>query len=330
MIRPEDIFKVLYRYSKIFSYLYEKRDKEVLLSDVLTDEVSLDTLLRYEKDFELLDISKTHIALSDIMVNFLDEALGVPTEIRLGVLNDMLNALEKDIDDYQDERITNKGKILKSMRRNLKRIRTAMIKTLDNIGERVIIEFKSQSDNYKKRKELVHYKSKIIEFSQMRDMVEKILEREGIFFARLGSVEVQSQYNELRNVLYTLSSLIARLQLEVTEYIHKLGGDNVEVKRIIRIGEMIRAQEFREYTNIVELLKKRDFRIAPLDRSGKSSSKKPFTLIDDEVDMQPEYVNAIQALPDDLFDIEALVKSFSTRSVNPRRSGRGYKEYQLC
>lgn len=314
MIRAEDVLRILNNNSKLFSLLYEKRDKEVLLSDILTDDLSLDTLYRFEKRFELLDVSRSHVSLSEIFINFLDEVLGVPTEIRIGALNDLLEGLEKNIDDYQDEKITSKGKIAKSIKRNLKRIRTAMVKTLEHTQERVIIEFKSQSDNYKKRKELEHYRKKIIEFKEMRETISRKLELESDFFASIGSQEVKVQYIELKKTLHNLGGALAKLQLDVTAHILKLAGDNEEVKKIIEIAEMIRGQEFREYTNIRTLLEQRGFRLAALDREGTKTSKKIKVSVDEEVEMQGEYINAITSLPEDLFNIEARLEAFNEKT----------------
>lgn len=282
------IINALHSNKELISALYEKRNRDVTIASILGDDLEISTLALLEENFDFLELHDPYISISDALAVFIDNSLLLSKEIRIGAIRDHLEELSERIDLHQDPKIEDKKSIEKSIRKGMRKIRVEVGKTFSAIKEHIIIEFKSQSDNYRKRKELESYRGKILDLHALENEISDLLKREAFFFQQLPSVEIREEYHTLDTTLSGIKSSITTLQLEVTEYIHKLSGNREDVKRILSLSELIRNREFTEKTNILEVLEEKIFTLASLE-----PVRMPLFVSDENIEYEEGFVENI-------------------------------------
>lgn len=246
--------------SELLSQLYERRGVAIRMSSLLDIEEE-DIALARLKDFDLVEVEGDMISITPTLETFFDSTLDVAQEISIAGIKESMEYLAQHLDDYEDENIKEKGKVVKSIRGQLRKLSRTLSYTYRVMRYRILLEFENQDDFYKKRKELDRYRKKVTELDEAKEYVYKRLAYRQRTFESIVSSEVHGNLSELYLVLNEITSSLVYLQKEVIAYLYKLEEKKKFVDRLFELAGMIRNQEILYETNIEELVDKLPLRV---------------------------------------------------------------------
>ncbi len=278
---------------ELIDELYGKRDRDVLLSSILSDDTDMNTIEVLSR-FGIVEYSESHLTLQEPLITFLDNTINTTRDIKIAMIAEDVQYLLEQISDYNDIQIKEKTKALKAIRRYLKRINNTLHIGFKTIQDRVILEYESQNNQYEKLKELNRYKEKVEELVKAEKQVDYTLRSESKVLLNIPNIDIINEVDRLSSTLRMLRSSLSELQGKVLEYIHKIEDKGDYVKTIFTLRELIRNQEFIHKTNILDLIQEEKF-----ERVQHSKEKAISTLLDVEmVEYEPDFDTVVKEVLD--------------------------------
>ena len=129
---------------ELIDELYGKRDRDVLLSSILSDDTDMNTIEVLSR-FGIVEYSESHLTLQEPLITFLDNTINTTRDIKIAMIAEDVQYLLEQISDYNDIQIKEKTKALKAIRRYLKTINNSHNIGIKNIPEKVT---KKKKSNY--------------------------------------------------------------------------------------------------------------------------------------------------------------------------------------
>ncbi|MEA2099127.1 MAG: hypothetical protein U9P72_03260 [Campylobacterota bacterium] len=252
----ESYINLLHSNKTLITELFEKRDIDVFITDVI-DDINVDFELLYKlRDSGLIELGESNVYLNDTFVQLFEELLGTDREIRIKDIAENLDHLTHIIGIYRDENQKHlQSKSIRDIKKYLKRINKSLINTFQIINERVILEYQNQSDHYTKLKELNRYSQKIDELIDAEKQIHKFLKIELKLLQNIPDSELRIIIKDTTQTLRGLRTSFVELQMKVTEYIHKFDERTSFVEKIFKIKELIKNHELKTKTNFIQLLR---------------------------------------------------------------------------
>jgi len=249
-----ELLTILNKNKLIIEELFEKRDRDIYINDISSDD-SFSDKIEYLLNVGILEMVDEPFALNENLISFLENMLQTNRRIEIRIIGEDLEYLQEKISDYKNRDLThNQKKYLREIKRTLLRINRAIIVAFKVISERITLEYTTQTDGNEKIIELNRYREKIKELIFIEKEVDHVIKRELAFFKNSHNRELLNIFYLLAKTLRELRVSLVELQQIVIEYINKSEDKRLFFEKVLKLQEMIRNQDIKEKTNIEKLI----------------------------------------------------------------------------
>jgi len=251
-----ELLVVLNKNRGLIEEFFEKRDRDIYLNDISSDENFLEKM-DYLVNVGILEMAEEPFTLNDTLISFLENMLETNRRVEIRVIGEDLAYLKEKISDYKNRDLAHKQKeYLRAIKRTLLRINKTIIVGFKVISERVTLEYTTQINYSEKIIELNRYRKKIDELIQAEKEVDRVILKELKFFKNSHNQEVLQMFYLLANTLRELRVSLVELQQTVIEYINKSQEKKAFFEKVLRLRELIKNQEIKQKTDIEVLIQK--------------------------------------------------------------------------
>ena len=250
----ELLLKTLNSNRDILDTLFQKRNRNINLYEILTDENS--SHINFLNEGNIINISDDNIELDEKVIDFFEEFLEANDEINISDVDEQLDNLQHYISMYiSEDSFSNQQIFIKRIRRILKKLPHMVFKNLKQISLHVNITYKTQIGFKNKIKQLEFYNTKLEKLLNIEQKITYILKVENSFFDNLYDIEIVQLKLDLINRLRELRISLIEVQKDVTLYINRILNNINFWEHIIRLKELKDNHEIKDKTNIHDICK---------------------------------------------------------------------------
>jgi len=254
-----ELLTILNKNKLIIEEFFEKRDRDIYLNDISSDDNFSDKI-EYLLNVGILEMADEPFSLSETLISFLENMLQTNRRIEIRGISEDLDYLEEKISDYKNRDLIDKQKkYLREITRTLSRINRAIVVAFNVISQRVTLEYTTQTNSSEKVIELNRYREKIKELISTEREVDHVVKRELAFFKNSHNRDLLQTFYILAQTLRELRVSLVELQQIVIEYINKSEQKRLFFEKILKLQEMIKNQEIKEKTNIEKLVQQKSY-----------------------------------------------------------------------
>lgn len=248
-MRIEKLFYNLSVNKELIFYLFEHRDKTVLL-DEIEKFISFEKLEVLES-FELIERVEQKLFLDGRVIEFLEKYLDIDENIEVSIIHEKLNNLKHKTNivlEYKNKQ----NELLPQVRRELKKCDFIIIQNLFKLRIHIDRVYKNIEQFSLKLIELKFYENKLQELSIALQEFEKFI---ALFRPKLAifyNSELNSVIDTIKQNNHEINKSLIPLTQDVCEYINKATQKNIFIEKITKLKELKDSFLIKEQTDILD------------------------------------------------------------------------------
>ncbi|MEA2050603.1 MAG: hypothetical protein U9O56_07725 [Campylobacterota bacterium] len=254
-MKIEKLFSNLNYHKDFIFYLFEHRDKTVLI-DECERFISCEKLEVLE-NFEIIERVEDKIFLDQRVISFLENYLNIDENIEVSSIFEIIEGLKHKIDivlEYKEKQ----NSMIPQIRREIKRCDSLLTQNLFKLRIHTDRVYKNIDQFSLKIKELRFYELKLKELTLALNEFDSFLtlyhQRLSLFYnSELNSIIATTKDNHIE-----INKSLIPLTQDVCEYINKAMSKNIFIEKITKLKELKDSLTIKEDTNILDIVEKFD------------------------------------------------------------------------
>lgn len=254
-MKIEKLFSNLNYHKDFIFYLFEHRDKTVLI-DECERFISCEKLEVLE-NFEIIERVEDKIFLDQRVISFLENYLNIDENIEVSSIFEIIEGLKHKIDivlEYKEKQ----NSMIPQIRREIKRCDSLLTQNLFKLRIHTDRVYKNIDQFSLKIKELRFYELKLKELTLALNEFDSFLtlyhQRLSLFYnSELNSIIATTKENHIE-----INKSLIPLTQDVCEYINKAMSKNIFIEKITKLKELKDSLTIKEDTNILDIVEKFD------------------------------------------------------------------------
>ncbi|MEA2018613.1 MAG: hypothetical protein U9N59_09205 [Campylobacterota bacterium] len=252
-MKIEKLFSNLSYHKDFIFYLFEHRDKTVLIDEC--EKFISYTKLEVLENFEIVEKVDDKIFLDQRVIGFLENYLNIDENIEVSIIYEKIEALKHKIDiivEYKQKQ----NSFIPQIRREIKKCDFILTQNLFKLRIHIDRVYKNIDQFSLKIKELRFYEQKLKELTLALNEFDSFLtlyhQRLSLFYnSELNSIIVSAKQNhqEINRSLISLTQ-------DVCEYINKAMSKNIFIEKITKLKELKDSLSIKEDTNLLHMIDK--------------------------------------------------------------------------
>lgn len=254
----KELLETLHKDRELIDFLFGKRKVSVNYEDLLQyldhDHEKLQRLL----DTSILVRLGNSIELQDELLDFFEKFTDTTEEINVGYINDLIQALQKNLHLYEEEkRAAKKDEYLLKIKRNLRTVGKTVLKNVNTLRDSIEDVYATESNYSIKKLNLDDYDEK-------RRHIDDLVHQLDIFFttSEWAFFIKVAQDNELLSILITLKKElgVARKNLidiaqKIIEFLNQIRQQSEIYKHLQKIKQLKDQFLLQEKTDFEDIIR---------------------------------------------------------------------------
>lgn len=216
-VNVNDILSQLFQHRDVVEYLFANRENTTANELISRFDLSQENFQKL-KSLELIYEYENIVSLNDSVVAMFEEFMEIG-EVTPGLIRDYIGELNRYISFYREVR---EVRFLRSIKKYLKRIGTALTREIIKLQKNVDDTYKNESNYRIKLKKLEDYREKrdnIIEFIKK---TSEVIEQTRMLFTLTNDTELYGIVQSLKASLIENLDYLIEIQTDITDFINKI------------------------------------------------------------------------------------------------------------
>jgi hypothetical protein len=254
VITVQELIKTLNRYAPLIEQLFEQRSRASLRSELSYEYTSADLSILHESG--LLELTDDTIELEEALITFLEAQLSANDGTTLLDYDNMLEQLERSIEQYtQTDSFDGKQRLYNRIRKLLRSFPRNLSGNVYAIYRHVEFTYKIAMQANDKLRELSHYKNQLDILQKAERRFENFFRKHQHGFFRHEILNSDRRFYQRSLMgLRDLRAMMMNLNNQVIEYINRISSNTHFFEHLVRLQELKSRHEIKDRTNIMALL----------------------------------------------------------------------------
>jgi hypothetical protein len=248
-VNVNDILSQLYQHRAIVEFLFANRES-ITVNELLAREDITAEQYQKLKSLELLYEYENVVSLNEAVVAMFEDIMEIG-EVTPGLIKDHIGELNRYIRFYQESR---ELRFLRSIKKYLKRINTALTKEIIKLQKNVDDTYKNESNYRIKLQKLENYREKRDTIIEFIEKTSAVVEETRNLFNLTNDTELYGIVQALKLSLIENLDYLIEIQTDITDFINKIQFQLDVYKKAQRIKEIKDQGSLHFRTNFREVV----------------------------------------------------------------------------